>query len=115
MDTVSVAGIAGMLVITWKIIDFLRLLANANVEKSAIFTQLLSWVGAIAVVLLYAASDLGDFAVPGTEILVSDAGAGTLALLGIGIGSGASGVVDFKQAIDRSDSSVKPPLVGADE
>lgn len=108
---VVIAGLAGMLVVVWKVIDFARLLATWRTERSAIVTQILAWVGAVAVVFLYGGSQLGDFVVPGTELLLADANAGTKIILGLAIGSAASAAVDVKQAIDSSDTATKPPLI----
>lgn len=111
MDLVPIAGLVGMLAVVWKVIDFLRLLASWPSTRSSVVTQLLTWLGAIVVVFLYAASQLGDFVIPGTELLLSDANAWTLIALALAIGSTASVGVDIKQAIDASDTAAKPPLL----
>jgi hypothetical protein len=108
---VVIAGLAGMLVMVWKLVDFARLLTTWRTSRSATVTQVLAWLVSIAVVFLYGASQLGEFAIPGTELLLSDANVGTKIILGLAIGSAASAAVDVKQAIDSSDSNVKPPLL----
>lgn len=108
---ISVAGIIGLLAIVAKLIDFARLLTNFGTQKSAIVTQVLTWAAGIVVVLLYASSQLGDFAIPGTQLLLSDANVATLIIVGLGVGSAASLAVDVKQALDNSDSAGKPPLL----
>ena len=111
MELVPIAGLVGMLAVVWKVIDFLRLVANWPTSRSSVVTQLLTWIGAVLVVWLYAASQLGDFVIPGTELVLSDANVWTLVILGLAIGSTASVAVDVKQAIDASDSAAKPPLL----
>lgn len=111
MELVPIAGLVGMLAVVWKVIDFLRLLAHFGRERSAVVTQLLVWLGAIVVVFVYAQSQLGDFTIPGTELLLSDANVWTLIVLALAIGSTASVAVDIKQAVDGSDSAAKPPLL----
>lgn len=108
---ITLAGLGGLVAIAVKVIDFLRMLANAETEKSGIVTQLAAWLGATAVVFLYGASQLGDFVLPGTDILLENADSPTKVLLGLAVGSGASLLVDFKQAIDKSDSAAKPTLL----
>lgn len=107
----EVVGIVGMVALVWKVVDWLRLLTNLGTQRSAVVTQLLAWVGAVAVVFLYGASEFGTFAVPGTELLLSDVGGWSKVILGLAIGSTASAVVDVKQAIDNTDNAAKPPLL----
>lgn len=107
----EVVGIVGMVALVWKVVDFLRLLANLGTQRSAVFTQLAAWVGAVVVVALYAGSDLGNFPVPGTDLVLDQANGWTLVVLGLAIGSTASAAVDVKQAIDNTDNATKPPLL----
>jgi hypothetical protein len=111
VDLVPLAGLVGMLAVVWKVIDFLRLAANWPTTRSSVVTQLLTWAGAVVVVFLYAASELGDFVIPGTELVLSDTNAWTKIVLALAIGSATSVAVDFKQAIDSTDSAAKPPLL----
>jgi hypothetical protein len=111
VDLAPIAGLVGMLTVVWKLIDFLKLLANWSHERSGVLTQVLVWLGAIAVVFLYGASDLGTFPIPGTELMLEDAGVWTKVILGLAIGSASSVLVDAKQAIDSSDTATKPPLL----
>jgi len=112
VDLVPIAGLVGMLAVVWKVIDFLRLASSWPRTRSSVVTQLLTWLGAILVVFLYAASQLGDFVIPGTELVLQDANAWTKIALGLAIGSTASAAVDIKQAVDATDSAAKPPLLG---
>lgn len=108
---VATVGLIGMVALVWKVVDFLRLVANLGTQRSAVVTQLTAWLGAVAVVFLYGASDLGDFHVPGTALALADVNGWTKLVLGLAVGSTASAAVDVKQAIDRNDNASKPPLV----
>jgi hypothetical protein len=114
MDPNSLApivGLAGMLALIVKVIDFARLLTNISTTKSSVVTQLLTWVAAVGVVVLYAESQLGDFQIPGMDLLLSETTFPTQVLIGLAIGSTASVAVDWKQAVDSTDSAAKPPLL----
>lgn len=109
MIDIPIVGVVGLIALTYKAIDFVRLLANFQKEKSGVVTQVLSWVGGIAAVMLYANSDYADTVVIGEKNL-SAVGGVSLVLLGIVLGSMASAAVDLKQAIDTTDSASKPKL-----
>lgn len=108
---VVVAGLAGLAALVWKVTDFLRLVANLPATRSSVVTQLVAWLAGVGAVFLYGASQLGDFQVPGTKLLLSDMNGWTKLIVGLAIGSATSVGVDVKQAIDRSDSAAKPALL----
>lgn len=108
---VFLVPLAGMVALVWKVVDWLRLVANFRAERSAIVTQLAAWVGAVAVVFLYGASQFGNFTVPGTPLPLADLDAWGKLILGLAIGSTASAAVDVKQAVDGNDNASKPPLL----
>lgn len=96
-----------------KVIDFLRLLANASTNRSAIVTQLSAWVGGIVLVVLAAhASVTADLVLPGTSMALGVIDGSSQVLVGLLVSSLGSALVDVKQAIDGSDSAAKPPLLG---
>lgn len=107
---IAVGGFVGLIALIHKAVDFLRLLLNFSTNKSAILTQVLAWVGGIAAIVLFAASDFGDSVNAAGSTLDEVSGA-TLVLLGIMLSSAASVVVDFKQSIDNSDSAAKPSIM----
>lgn len=110
--TTLLVGFAGLLALTWKVTDFMRLLGSFAEHKSGIVTQILAWVGAIAVVMLFARSDFGETVeIPGSTLTLDTLNVFSLILVGLMVGSAASAAVDVKQAIDGRDSSAKPPLL----
>ena len=107
---IVIVGLVGLSALTWKVIDFLRMLTNLGTQKSAVVTQALSWVGAIGAVFLYGESQFGDsVSVAGLQLGAMDTP--TKFLFGLVLGSSASALVDFKQAFDGKDSAAKPPLL----
>lgn len=109
--TLTIAGLAGLLALTWKLVDFAKLVANLPASRSPVVTQVLVFAVAVGAVFLYGASELGGFAIPGTDLLLEDVGAWTKLIVGLMIGAGASTLYDAKQAVDGSDSAAKPPLL----
>lgn len=107
---ISIASLAALLALTWKFIDFLRLLVNLPGSRSGVITQLASWAAAIGAVFLYGASQVGGRVVV-DDLSVDRMDSPTKVLLGLAIGSAASAVVDWKKATDNSDTAVIPPLV----
>jgi hypothetical protein len=104
-----VLGVAGMIAITMKVTDFLKQVTNLPGSKRAVLTQLAAWAGATAVVFLYSASDFGPNVVIG-DVAVNDMAWASKVVLGLAIGSAGSAAVDFKKAVDNSDSAAVPPL-----
>lgn len=101
-----------VLALVWKLVDFAKF-ALAR-DGNAVITQLTVWVSAFFVVLLAANADLTsdlDF-IGGRSI--GTLNLPSLILAGLLIGSGASGTVDLKKAIDGTDSAAVPPLTALD-
>lgn len=73
-------------------------------------TQVVVWGAGVGTTFLFAASDFGD-EVDVAGIPLGTAASTTVILAGLGLGSAAMLANDLKQAIDASDSAVKPPLV----
>lgn len=107
---ISIASLAALLALTWKFIDFLKLLANLPGSKNGVITQLASWAAAVGAVFLYGASQVGSRVIV-DELSVDQMDTPTKILVGLAIGSAASAVVDWKKATDNSDTAVIPPLV----
>lgn len=118
MDTALVlVGFAGLIALVVKLIDFAKMLSalfqGDTTQRSSIVTQVLVWIVAVLAVLVYASSDLGS-TVNLTDALTLDAAnIWTRIMVGIMLGSAGSTLIDFKQAVDHTDSAVKPPLIGA--
>lgn len=109
-----VAGVVGLVALVTKLIDFLRYLVNIRrdpLARSSVLTQLCAWVAGVAGTFLYAASDLGNFAIPGTRLILSDVDGPTKLIVGFAIGSGASVIKDWIKARDNTDSAAVPPLL----
>lgn len=107
MDTVVFSALV------WKVIDFTRHLANFAQEKSAVATQLLAWIaGVLAVVVGAHAGATEAITLPGTTDALGNLDGWSQVLVGLLLASTASAAVDVKQAIDGTDSNVKPPLIG---
>lgn len=105
METV---GIVGLVAIIWKLVDFAKFLANANWNGA--ITQATVWLSAIAVALLAReAEPFSTIGVLGTTFGELDLAA--IVLLALGLGSTASGLVDFKNAFDNTASAAVGPLM----
>jgi hypothetical protein len=99
-------------VLVWKVIDFLRMCFNFTSQKSAIVTQATAWIGGVVLVVLAAHAGVSQALVlPGADESLRTVDFPSQILLGLLIASLASATVDVKQAIDRSDSAVKPALL----
>lgn len=110
METITLIGGIGLTAVIWKFVDFMRLLGSFKTEQSAVTTQLLSWVGGVVAMLVYAASDFGGTVTIDGKPL-SQFSTISLVLLGVMMASTASAAVDVKQAIDSRDNASKPPLL----
>lgn len=107
----DIAPLVLLTTVLWKVIDFLRLVANFKTNRSAVVTMLAAFAGGVAVVVLAAHASLFDrFDVNGLTLTQLDVG--SQIFLGLGIASLAGVGVDVKQAIDRNDTAAKPPLLG---
>jgi hypothetical protein len=96
-----------------KVIDFLRLVAKGGAQVSAIVTQIAAWLGGVLLVVLASHANATEAIVlPGTDAALGTLDGASQVLVGLLVASLGSAIVDVKQAIDSSDSAVKPPLVG---
>ena len=95
-----------------KVVDFLRLLANLRTNVSAVVTQLCAWGGGILLVYIGTVATVTKGVVlPGVDQPLGALNAGSIILVGMLASSLASTIVDVKQALDSSDTSMKPSLV----
>lgn len=101
---------AGALGLVKALVDFVKYVRAR--DTNGWVTQLAVWLSGIGVVLLLKVSDFADTFTVGT-ITLENANAGTQILAGLGLGSAAMLANEFKQAIDRTDTAVKPDLVSA--
>lgn len=111
----GIAVLAALSALVVKVTDFLRLLAaTARGEKghgSAIVTQVAAWVGGIVAVWLAAHAGITEHLSAG-DIVLGKLDGWSQVLAGMMVGSSGSLFVDAKQAVDGTDSAVKPPLLG---
>lgn len=105
MEVVTVGLVIALI---WKIVDVLKYAVAA--EWVPLRTQLVVWVAAIGVVLLAAQADLTEGLQLIGGVALGNLNVWSLILAGLLIGSGASGTVDFKKALDNTDSAGVPPL-----
>lgn len=104
----ELVGLAALIAIIWKVVDVIKYGAGGN--WSAVTTQLSVWAAAIAVSLLARESDpFTNVGIMGTTFEHLDLA--SVILFALGLGSAASVGVDFKKAIDGSDSAAVPPLL----
>lgn len=88
--------------LVWKFIDFLKAVANRNVNAAA--TQAIAWVSGVGAVLLFAqtqfaaAVEIGDYK-------LGDLSTWSLVVIGLLVSSLASAAVDAKKALDGTDSA----------
>ena len=108
--TLLIAGLLGLLAVAAKVIDFLRLVSNLPATKSSVVTQLAAWIGGVAVVFLYGASDFGVTVDLG-GVALSDVNGWSKLLVGVAVGSLASMAKDYIKARDNTDSAKMPPLI----
>lgn len=100
---------AGALGLVKAVVDFVKYIRAGN--SNGWVTQLVVWLAGIGTVLLLKVSDFGDTFTVG-DIVLDTANVGTVILAGLGLGSAAMLVNEFKVALDRTDSAVKPNLIG---
>lgn len=106
MDSfITGAGALGLVTAAVNFVKYLRAR-----DTNGYVTQLAVWLAGIGTTLLIRISDFANtFDVGGVNL--DTANAGTVILAGLGLGSAAMLVNDAKQALDRSDSAAKPPLI----
>lgn len=97
----------------WQVVDFLRELANVRSHRSSVVTQVTAWLGGIALVWIgSAARATSELVLPGTDLALGQLDGGSIVLYGLLAASLASSIVDTKQAIDNTDTSRQPRLLG---
>lgn len=97
-----------MIVLTVKIIDFLRYARAADLN--GVLTQLFAWIAGVIVVLLAAQTDWASGISIGDENLHT-LGFWSLVFYGLSAGSSASLAKDTLKAVDNSNSAAIPTLV----
>jgi len=98
-----------LLVAVTKAVSFVKsLLAK---DWNAVLTLIVSVGVAIGLVFLVANSDFTGFSVPGLDVPLASAKAGTLALIGIVLGLAAAYGRDVLKSFDNTQSTAEPPLV----
>jgi hypothetical protein len=101
-------GAAGLTALVWKVVDFIKFVANK--DWNAAVTQGLTWLSSVIISFLAReAAALGDFEVFGQPLAELDWAA--VLLFALGLGSSASGVYEFKKAIDNTDGARTPSLL----
>lgn len=97
----------------WQVTDWLKEVLHFTTNKSAVLTQAVAWVAGIVLIALAAhASVTQGITFPGLNVTLGDLDGASIVLVGLLASSLASSLVDAKQALDNSDTSGKPPLVG---
>lgn len=113
---ITIAGLVGMLALVKTFVDYLRavasLLRREPGSANRFLLRTIAYVAGLAAVFLYGASQLGDFTIPGTSLLLSDMDGPTKVIVGFSVGAFAMLAKDTLQAIDTSDTQKMPPLVG---
>jgi hypothetical protein len=105
METV---GLVALIAIIWKVVDFCKFITNR--DGNAAITQASVWLSAVAVALLAReAEPFSTIGVVGTTF--GELSWPAIILFALGLGSTASGVVDFKKAFDQTGSATAPPLL----
>lgn len=107
MEVFTLASLAALV---WKFLSFLKQLTGK--DYSATVTQALTWVAGIVAVILAAQADVAaGIEVFGTTAL-GDLDGWSQILAGLMLSSAASVGYDYKKAIDNTDSSSEPKLLG---
>lgn len=105
----ELVGLAALIAVIWKVVDVIKYATSGN--WNGVITQASVWGAAIAVCLLAREADpFANVGIMGTTFEHLDLAA--TILFALGLGSTASGIVDFKKAVDGSDSAAVPPLLG---
>jgi hypothetical protein len=89
----------------WKAVDFVRFIRARDTDSA--LTQLVVWAVGVAVTFLLAGTNYADGIVIG-DLSLGRANWESLLLIGLSLGSSASALVDFKRAIDNTDSARVP-------
>lgn len=97
--------LAAAVALIWKVVDFARFIRAKDVDSS--LTQAVVWVVGTAVTFLLAGTDWAGGIVLG-DVALGLMSWQSLLLVGLSLGSTASALVDFKTAIDNTDSAAIP-------
>lgn len=107
MDFVPLVAAVALI---WKAVDFVRYLRARDIDSA--LTQAVVWVVGVLVAFLLAGTNWAGSIVIG-DVQVGDMTWQSLVLIGLSLGSSASALVDFKKAVDNTDSAaVGTPPVG---
>lgn len=104
MDYEPLVALAALLV---SVINFLRYLSGK--DWNGAITQLSAWVGGVMVVMLAAGTDWAE-RIDVSGVPLGMLNAWSLIFLGLTVASTGSLIVEFKKALDSSDSAKKPGL-----
>jgi len=102
MDFIPLAAAVALI---WKVVDFARFLRARDVDSS--LTQAVVWAVGTGVAFLLAGTNWAGGIVLG-DVAMQDMSWQSLLLVGLSLGSTASAFVDFKSAIDNTDSAAIP-------
>lgn len=94
-----------------KVIDFVKF-ASTGRHWREVATQIIVWAVAVAVIWMATAANItAAFVIAGTKL--GDMNAGSIILLGLSYGSGASFLNDYRNARDNTASAAMPKLGGS--
>lgn len=99
------APLLAAIALIWKIVDFVKYLRARDGE--AAITQAAVWAAGVGVIFLLAETNYADGIVLG-DLALGAMNAASLLLIGLSMGSSASVLVDFKKAVDNTDSAAVP-------
>lgn len=103
--------LAALIAVSMQVTDLLRFLSAGQLRQA--LTGVIPWVALFVVLLLGSQADVtNQLPIPGTGEALGGLNWASLLLVAIAGGSTGSQVVNFKQAIDGTDSSRVPPLGG---
>lgn len=102
MDFVPIIAVVALV---WKVVDFVKYLRARDVDGA--LTQGVVWAAGVLAVFLLSGTNFAGGIVLG-DVAVSAMNWQSLVLVGLSIGSSASALVDFKKAVDNSDSAAVP-------
>jgi len=101
-------GLAGLTAIVWKVVDFQKFITNK--DWNAAITQAATWLSAVVVSFLAREAEFfAEVEIFGQQF--GDIDWAAVLLFALGLGSTASGVYEFKKAIDNSDGARTPSLM----
>jgi hypothetical protein len=104
VDGITVVTLA---TVVWKLVELVKNLLHLRWDP--VVTQVVAWVGGIAVVLLAAQTSVASSVQVWGTSLDSLNGA-SLVLLGLGVSSFGGAAVEVKKALDNNDSGAQPTL-----